>query len=151
MSETQPSHAVEATDEIKEADADEADAVATQEPSVEQLLTNILGGGDAWSDLNGGNLGQMLGKQTQELKARMKREAMNFKLTFIDHAPGRAVLDTMLNQTLRSAQWPVHQMQNAEMLMAVGIWREAQSAFVAAILEAIATAQGKDMKPRSDT
>ena len=119
------------------------------EPSLQSLLSELTGKG-GWADLDSGTLGQMLKKSIDGQRAQMRKSALQFRACFRETEAGRAVLEMLLNQTLRSVTWPVHAMTDPQMLMAYGVWREGQNAFVASIIEAIAAADNVDIKPRSE-
>lgn len=120
------------------------------EPTLQGLLSGMLGEKSGWADLDSKTLGEMLSKQQQAQRQALRKEALAFRQCFMETDAGRKVIEALLDRTLRSTAWPVHQMRDAHMLMAVGIWREAQNSFVAAIIEAIAAADNLDMKQRSE-
>ena len=128
---------------------DMPDELGQAEPSLEALMEKMLGGA-GWQDLNAENLGQLLGKQIEQQRQAMKREAQVFRECFSTPA-GRKVLNIILDQTLRAVAWPVHAVKDGDMLQGIGVWREGQNALVATIIEAIAMAKNKDVQPRSTT
>jgi hypothetical protein len=129
---------------------EEPDDAPETEPSLQSLLSGMLGGEGGWADLDSKSLGQALAKQLDAQRQRLRKEALVFREAFSTPA-GRKALQIMLDMTLRRTAWPVHQMADAQMLMAYGIWREAENSFVAAIIEAMAVADNHDVKPRSQT
>lgn len=129
---------------------EESDDAPEGEPSLDGLLDIFNAGNGGWSDLNQKTLGKAMQAQTEAQSQRMRKEASLFRECFVDNAAGRKVLQIFLNQTLRSATWPVFQVRDAEMLMAIGIWRESQNSFVAAIIEAIAVANNQQVQPRNE-
>lgn len=125
------------------------DTGAEAEPSLKSLLENILGENAGWADLDNASLGKLLKRQTDAQRQAMRKQALDFRVCF-STPEGRRVLDMLLGMTLRTTAWPVHLMTDAQMLMAHGIWREAQNSFVAAIVEAMAAADNQDIKPRGE-
>jgi hypothetical protein len=127
---------------------DELAPDTASEPSLDALMGQILGQG--WPEMDSKNIGQLLNKQMKQQQQAMRREAIMFRDCFATES-GRKVLNILLDQTLRAVTWPVHAMTDANMMMAHGLWREGQNAFMASIIEAIAIANNQDVKPRSAT
>jgi hypothetical protein len=127
-------------------DADSQPQSISAEPSLESLLQSLAGGG-GWNDLTGKSAGQILDNQRREQTLALKKQADLFRDVFLS-GKGREVLEIMMDQTVRKCAWPVHLMTDAQMLMMVGIWNEAQKCFVAAIIEAMAHAKNENMQPR---
>jgi hypothetical protein len=119
---------------------------SANEPSLEAMMNHIMGQG--WPEVDAKTIGDLQQKQLTAQRVAMRKEALLFRDCFATEA-GRKVLDILLDQTLRAITWPLHTMQNADMMMAHGLWREGQNAFMAGIIEAIAMANNQDVKPRS--
>jgi len=123
---------------------------AEPEPSLQGLLEMAIRGSSGWNDLEPSTLGKLLKKQLHDQQTAMRKSSLKFRACFMETEAGREVMQILLNQTLRTTTWPVSAMTDPQMLMAYGIWRESQNAFMAAIIEAIAAADNIDMKPRSE-
>ncbi len=115
-----------------------------QQPDLEGLINNILGGNTDLGDIDLSSLGGNLQKQQADMARKMRWEANLFRDVFLETDRGREVLEAFLENTLRQPAWPVFEIQSLEMLMVMGVWREAQNAFVRAIIEAIALAESSD-------
>lgn len=107
------------------------------EPDLTKLLDALAGqmGGPEAGDAP---LGQFMAERSREHNDRLQREAELFRDVFLRSEDGRKVLEILLDMTLRRLAWPVWHVSDPQMLMAIGIWREAENAFVAAILQAMA-------------
>ena len=120
--------------------------MSTKEPSLEALLGSILGMKDAEMAQAAGafdeqSIGHLLQKRHKQQLEAMRSEAALFRRVFLDHEDGRAVLERMLDSTLRQPMWPLHQAQSMEMLTALGLWNEAQGRFVHLIVELLAMSE----------
>ncbi len=122
------------------------------EPSLEGLLKQFLGGseeGDGWGGLDSKSIGNIIQKQHDQNAAAMKKEANLFRDCFLENPAGRKVLEIFLDNTLRKARVPFAVLSTGQNIHDFGTWRDAENAFVAAIVEAIAAAENVEVKARN--
>lgn len=135
-------HGIEPDDELKALDA---------EPSLDGLmaqLSSMLGGTDeGWAGIEDKSAGNVLERRKGEVRDRIRKEALVFRDTFMTPG-GRQCLEIMLDQTLRRPVLPPFSGLPLEALTALSIARDAENAFVWAILEAIAQAENNPLPAR---
>lgn len=134
---------------------DEPDDAPGAEPTLDAMMRMLgqpsdraLGG---WRDLDEAALNREFLEIQRRRDAALKHEANLFRDVFWLNPQGRQVLEILMDLTLRRRTWPNALLINPHALMAEGIWREAENSFVAAILAAIAQAQGVEQARRSET
>ena len=122
------------------------------EPDIEGIMKQLMGGGflqSGWEGIE--NAGQAIGKNRDDLRDQFSKEHEIIRDTFSTEQ-GQRCLELFLDQTMRRSAWPAEMNFGMEVLTTIGIFREGQNAFVAAIIEAFAAADKQDetkVKPRN--
>jgi hypothetical protein len=130
------------------------DDIPGPEPSLDEFVKKIIkdaevfGQARGWADLDQRQLDKEFKKQQHEQQRRMRDEAMLFRDVLWANEQGRQLLELLLDLTLRRRTWPNALMIDRHAMLAEGIWREAENCFVAAMLDAIATAENQEPKGR---
>ena len=128
------------------------DDIPQDEPSLAKTLDTLneeMGGEPGWPGLNTQKLEDKARERMRLDNLNAMRHGKLLREVLWDNPRGREVLEWLFDRTLRRRTW-ANPMIDPQMLMALGIWNEAQNTLVWDILDAIAKAGNVDLRPRSE-